>query len=275
VTDNEKDQIELLSILLYIIEANKGIPAKGDLRVIDAEGLSLKFFGHALSALYVYRGINISELKIPIINVPDPSSVDVLVRAAFESFLVFYYIFIDSENINEIDLKYYAWELAGLYERQKFPAILEENIKKLEQERKLIEKIRKKIKNNLIFQSYTEKQKNNLFTQLERSKWRTKGWAEIALSAGLSKLNSKFIYSFFCEHAHSGNLSITQVSQSSDFKVRRELMKPSMGHLNICVANMIKYYCLYFPKSQKYYSTNFKEPNTVSFWLEIGTCEIE
>ena len=146
----------------------------------------------------------------------------------------------------------------------------EESIKKLAEEKKIIEKLEEKIKNNSNFKSLTERQKKYYFPKLEKSRWRSKGWAEIALSAGLSEQNSQSIYSFLCEHAHSGNISATQVSQSTDFQVRRDLMEAAFGHLIICLANMIRYYCQYFPKSKEYYDKNFKEPNVVSFWIDIG-----
>lgn len=275
MSDKEKDLIELLNIFMGVVEANKDVPAENDLRVIDAEGLALKFFSHSLSIFYIYRGVNIPDLALPIRSFPDPPSVNVLVRAAFETFLVFYYIFIDSVDTDEIDLKYQSWELSGLYQRQKFPATLDENIKKLEKEKKLIEELEQKIKNNSHIQSFPDKQKNNYFSNLKRSNWRSKGWTAIAQSAGFSELNSKIMYSLLCEHAHSGNISVTQVSQSKDFAIRRELMESAFGHLVICVANMIKYYCQYFPKSLAYYQEDFNEPNVVSFWIDIGAENLE
>lgn len=266
----EVELIELLNILAKVIDANKDEESKEGLRALDTEGLALKFFGHAVSTLYLHRGLNVPGLVIPIANVPDPLSVDVLVRAALETFLVFYYIFIESSDKNEIDLRYRAWELAGLYKRQTFPAYLEENIEKLQKEQIWIEQLKEKIKTNPIFMSYEEKKKNNFFKQLEKGYWRYKGWAKIALSAGFSKLNSEIIYSFLCEHVHSGNISATQVWQSYDFEIRRNLMKSSIDYLNICTANMIKYYCQYFPKSGEYYTENHQEPNIVTLWMEIG-----
>jgi len=269
-SNKEDDLTELLNIYMNVIEANKGIPAKNDLRVIDAEGLAIKLYSHTISILYLYRGINIPDLIIPIKNYPDPPSVDVLVRAAFETFLVFYYVFIDSSEESEIDFKYQSWELSGLYQRQKFPATLEDSIKKLAAEKKLIIELEEKIKQNTIYNSLLEKQKKSYFSNLKKNRWRSIGWAEIALSAGFSEQNSKIIYGFLCEHAHSGNISATQVSQSADFQVRRDLMEAAFGHLIICIANMIYYYCQYFPKSKEYYDNNFKEPNVVSFWIDIG-----
>lgn len=261
---------KLLDILFRIMLTNKGVKPGEGLRGLDAGSLVSKFFGHAISALYLHKGINIPDLSIPMTNVLDPSSLDVLVRAALESFLVFYYIFIESSDKNESDLKYQAWELAGFYKRQEFPAKLEENIKKLNREREAIKELEEKIKSNLIYKSYSEKKKKNFFKQLKKGFWRSKGWAEIAESAGFSKINAEVVYSFLCEHAHSGNISATQIWQSNSHSIRRNLMRPKIGHLNICTANMIKCCCSYFPRAREYYVNNYEEPNIVTLWLGIG-----
>ncbi len=275
MNNKEQDLIKLLNIFMGVVEANKGTPAQNDSRMIDAEGLAKKFFSHTISILYIYRGVNISDLPLPIISFPDPPSVNVLVRAAFETFLVFYYIFIDSIDTDEINLRYQSWELSGLYQRQGFPATQDENIEKLEEEKILIEKLEQKIKANSHFHSFSRKRREKYFDNIKKTNWRLKGWSEIARSAGLSELNSRIMYSYLCEHSHSGNISATQVSQSQEFAIRRELMEAALGHLVICLANMIKYYCQYFPKSLKFYQENFNEPNVVSFWIDIGVGNIE
>ena len=58
----ESDYQELLSLLIDVVEANKGVVAGDDDRVLDAEGLALKFVFHAASALYLYRSTSLPEL---------------------------------------------------------------------------------------------------------------------------------------------------------------------------------------------------------------------
>lgn len=268
--EKEKDLLELLNIFLQVVEANKGTAAGDDDRILDAEGLALKFYGHALSALYLWRGVNILDSAIPIQNFPDPSSLDVLVRAAFEAYLVFYYVFLNPDSEEELDFRFYSWEIAGLSGRQNYLATTEENIKKLQDESDHIKKLMKKLEANPFYDEKSEKEKAAYNKMLQRGNWRSKGWAEIARDAGFSELNSKIIYSFLCEHAHSGNISVTQVRQSPDFSIRRSLMGASIGHLIICTANMIKHYCDYFDKSREYYQEKYPEPNIVDMWIDIG-----
>ncbi len=273
VAEKEKDLTELLNIFLNIVEVNRGTPTGDDDRILDAEGLALKFYSHALSALYILRGVNLPDLVIPIRNFPDPSSLDVLVRAAFETYLVFFHVFIDPVDGDESDFKFYSWEIAGLYGRQNYRASTKENIKKLKDEFTYIKQLEKKLEKNPIVHRKTIKQREKYKKQLERGNWRSKGWAEIAQDAGFSELNAKQIYRFLCEHAHSGNISVTQVRQATDFQFRKELMQASLGHLLICLANMIKDYCDYFERSRKYYLEHYPSPNIVEMWIDIGANE--
>ena len=213
---------------------------------------------------------------MPISNFPDPFSFNVLIRSAFETFLVFYYIYIDTyDDQDKFEFRYISWELSGLFQRQKFPAELEESIKKLRKERKLIDQLLARLEKNLLFNSKTDREKKQYIKNLKYGRWRSKGWIEIAKSAGLSDLNSKYIYQFLSEHAHSGNISATQVSQSFDPKIRRKMMEGPLGQMLIVTSNFIKSYTIYFPKSGEYYIKNYPEPNVVTFWVEIGSGNIE
>ncbi|MDA8155306.1 MAG: hypothetical protein M0Z52_02480 [Actinomycetota bacterium] len=94
--EEEKNFISLLETLIKIAEANKGVMAGADDRLLDAEGLCKKFIGHAASALYLFRSTTLQDLKVTPrgISFFDTASINVLGRAALEAFLVFHYVFI-------------------------------------------------------------------------------------------------------------------------------------------------------------------------------------
>ena len=263
----EKDYLGLLEILINVIEANKGVAAIGDDRILDAEGLALKVFSHSLSAYYIYQGINISGLSIPIANFYNPTSLNVLGRAAFETYLIFNYVFVTPKSNDEKDFKFYSWEISGLLERQKFPFQSPRGKEKLEEERKYINELKTKLQKNSVFQSLTPKQQKNI---LKYGYWRLPSWREIALSAGLSELHAQAYYSYLCGYAHSGNLSITQLRQASN-EQRRELMESTIGLILIALANTIKEYLEVFPKSKEFYLKNIPKDNLVDLWIEVGS----
>ncbi len=261
---------QLADILLNVFEANKGEPMSKDGTNLDAEGLTIKYFNHLLSAIYLAKGINIDDISVPIKNYFDHTSVDVLVRSAFETCLVFHHVFIDPSDSDEAEFRFLSWWLAGLYNRHKYPAITSENIAKQNKEKLIIDRLRTRIKVNAYFTSLVQKKQDKFLRSIEVGRWKRLGWTEIALTAGFSETNSRVIYSLLSDRAHSGNNCIKQVWQAKNPVISRKLMRASLGHLGICTAMMIKHYCQYAPPSKKYYSENYKEPNIVTLWIEVG-----
>jgi len=58
----DSEYLNLLRVFTRIVEANKGLPAGQDERILDAEGLALKFFGHSSTAFYIYQGTVLPDL---------------------------------------------------------------------------------------------------------------------------------------------------------------------------------------------------------------------
>jgi len=116
----EREYLIVLDLLYRIVEANAGSQLE-DQRLLEAESLARKFFFHCASSLYLARGTVIGDLPSMKVNFVDAASVNVLARAAVESYLTFHYIFGSSISEQERDLRLYSWRLCGLKERQAFP----------------------------------------------------------------------------------------------------------------------------------------------------------
>jgi len=268
--------MQLGAIFVEVVESSKGSSFIIDDRYVYAEGLAFKYFGHLISSIYLSRGINLPDFHIPFKGFDDPFTLDVIVRSAYESCLTFYYVFLNPSRDDAKKFRYDSWNLAGLYQRQKYPAILPENVEKLKVEKLAIDKIQKNLVQLESFISLTPKQQKNHLSRLEKGLWKDKGWNEIALEAGFGPASSKQIYSLLSDRAHSGNLSVMQAWQAKSPQDKKDLIGASMGHLKICTAFMIMQYCKYLPKAKQYYIRNFLEPNVVTLWLGIGqNSEIE
>jgi len=92
---SEDQYVRLLSVLLQVGEANRGLPAGEDDRILDAEGLAQKVIFHASSVLYLSRSTTLREIGASFF---DPASMNVLGRAALEAFLVFHYVFVNPKS---------------------------------------------------------------------------------------------------------------------------------------------------------------------------------
>jgi len=263
----EDDYIHLLNIFVNILEANKDIPA--DDKILDAEGLARKCFFHAASLIYLLRSTNVPELSISFF---DPASIAVVARAAFESFLVFHYVFVEPTTEEQERFRYLLWKLADLMERQRYNALSPLGKAKQEQEKILIEEIKDQIRQN---QNYGQLQPKQQKAALEDRKWRFKSWTDIGLSAGLSEDYAKSCYRFVCSYAHAGSMSVLQLRQAETAEQQKALCGATMALTMISMAYFVKSYCLLFQKSKEFLKNNEEFSHHIKLWVEIGSIELK
>lgn len=261
----QNDYRTLLKIFVRGVEASKITGAGTDDRILDAEGLALKFFGHASAAFYLYQGTALPLLGA---NFIDPSSINVIGRAALETFLVFHHVFVaPASEEEERDFRYMSWLLAGFLGRQTFPLQSPKGKEMLSKEAQLIAPLQCKLRENQHFKSLKPGQQKDL---LEKGKWRLPSWKKMALSAGLSRTHAEAFYSYLCEYAHAGNLSVLQIRNAHTLQSQRSLCSATIGVLIISTANMIKSYCKVFPKSESSLQEDPDGAALVDMWIDIG-----
>lgn len=265
----DEEYLSLQKILLEIIVANKGVPAIGDDRVIDAEGLAVKLFEHTASIGYLYKDTLMPEINLRIF---DLATLNVIARAIIENFLVFYYVFIEPQNKEEEDFRYMTYHLSGLIERQNYPIESPQGKIILSNEKKVIDSIISKLEKNKYFLEMKKEDKNKL---LNWGEWRFKGWSNIALSAGLNESNSKAFYKLLCGYSHSGSLSLQQIHQTVSKQDKIKLFNGTLSLLKIAIANMIISYCHYFPKALAFYMENIESKLLVKLWIDVGKTEMK
>jgi hypothetical protein len=259
----ESEYQRLLETLIEVMEANKGVAAGDDDRILDGEGLALKFFLHAASALYLYRGTSLPEFGA---NFIDPGSINVLCRAAIETFLTFHYVFVVPQSDADRNYRYMAWILGGYLERQKLPVWSHEGRAVLEREKGLIGPLTQKLKDNAAFRQLQAKEQKKLLN----GKWRLQSWSDIGRSIGLNDVYAEAFYSYLCGYSHSGNLSVIQMRQANTAELQRSLCVSSMNVLLIAMANMVKGYCAVFPKAMECLAQDSEGARLVDVWIGVG-----
>jgi len=120
----KQDYVKLLDLLARLL--NRSSPSfTTDLedreRLSIALGLTDKFVNHAVTVLFLSHGTNL-DLPSFKFRFVDSASIDVLARASLEAFLVFHYVFYTHATKKEKDYRYWAYKVAGIVERQNFPA---------------------------------------------------------------------------------------------------------------------------------------------------------
>lgn len=265
--EREEELLKVLDSFIKIGEAGKKTPAGKDNRLLDAEGLGFKIFFHASAILYLYRSTNIPDSHMANISFFDTASINVLGRAAIESYLVFQYVFVNNKDNEHEDYHYLSWVLGGLIERQNLPIFSPQGKKKLEAERKIISSIEPRLKANKYFYELTDKQKTNLLT---KGNWRLKSWSEIGLESGLSDSHAKAFYGYLCGYAHAGNLSILQLREAKTAKAQKDLCAATIDYLLIALSKFIISYTRVFPKAKSIYNSLI-DKNIIEVWDSVGS----
>ncbi len=227
-----------------------------------------KFVFHAASALYLYRSTSLPELGASFF---DPGSVNVVCRAALETFLVFHYVFVEPKSDQDRDCRYMAWVLAGYRERLGFPVWSAKGRAVLEREACLIGPLTDRLKANATFGGFPPRHQKKLL----KGEWRLRSWTEISRSAGLHDINAKAFYSYLCGYAHAGNLSVLQMRQADTAESQRTLCASSMTLVLIAMANMVKSYCAVFPNAMVRLDQEPDRAALVEVWMGVGSAALK
>ena len=278
--DSRQELLILIDVLAQVISEVKvssiDDPTEWE-RKTDAHNLANRFLQYATTVLHLSNDEN--TVKLPSfgdIRVLDPASIDVLVRAAMEAFLVFHHVFYSPASKDEKEFRYWIYKAVGLAERQDLPEGTFEHEKQKVEEKKKIDGIISNLKSNTTFKKLTANQKDGIAVGRQRDLWRWNpeakqilSWPEIATDAGLSEMLAHHMYGHLSGHAHSGSISVLQAQQAV---VRREvgkLINPSLATMKILAANMISEYTVFFKEAHdKLGLTGAIE--FVEMWVQIG-----
>lgn len=247
---------------------------------LNALGLHLKAFYHFSAMYYLAQRTKTDYLKV---EFEDPSSLPVLLRAAWESFLVLSYVFADPPSESEGLLRHSAWQLSGLLSRQKINPISRRGQIVKEEDFVHIRELQTKIKSHPNFSMFTDGERNNI---LNKGQWRLPvkrkngnrikpSWNEIAVNAGMSKKVAEETYNYLSGYAHSSYLSMFQITQADKSEDRLMLMDGALSTAKIVMAMITRKYIKVFPSGRIVLDTNSDYNDAVEIWCRIGSGEID
>jgi hypothetical protein len=140
----DADYLMLLDLFIKLVNSRSGVKTTPEnVWENDAQTLAVKLFYH-LTAMH--RLIN--EVKFDhekgAISFIDHASVKVITRAAFEAYLVFFYLFSAGDKALSA-FRHKTWVLGGLADRQKTFPLTDVAKQKLENEKAKMEKLKSEI----------------------------------------------------------------------------------------------------------------------------------
>lgn len=247
---DEGSFVKVLNLYYNVVQSLKGY-APADSRLVRSHGLAAKLFQHAASAFWLSKGTRVPEMPDVGIDFGDHSSIALISRAALETYLVFYYVFLDPKTEDLFEFRFNAWMLAGLAKRERYPFQLAEHQAQMTAEKPLYESYRKAIRQTTRFKNL-KKRKKGLKTQqmvIRGKKWRFHTWVEIATRAGFGPEYSRSLYDYLSDHAHSGSLAVLQVSEAQSPEVQLAYINSSLRMIMVVLCKMIGSFTERFPKA--------------------------
>jgi hypothetical protein len=246
--DGNKSIDELIDSLINIGESLKGDSAGKDDRNLDAEGLLLKFICHCISINYLKSGIpSPVDKRIAIL---DPASINVLVRAALETYLTFQYVFLLPADQVERDLRFQVWRRSGVLERLISDPTTEEYKKLLPRIKEEAERLKSKIETNANFiklppklgRKIIEKGTWKLPVKLPNGHWEQPSWIDIMILSGIERESALRIYGYLSCYAHSNHLSVSQIYEAREHAQRQIIIELPIDIIKVIIIMMINSY---------------------------------
>lgn len=259
---NYKKIFEIARKVIISIEDDRS-----DESIKPAHGLASKLFFHTGTLYALSKGVNY-EIPTGRSGVyTDNMSIRVLARAALETYLAFYYIFVDTIGNNDLrQLRFYAWERNGYQNREHANLSTNDSIEfhQKQQDQKIYNaELLRKIQANPEFKKLDNKYQKAI---VKNYNW-TPGWEKI-IELAIGTPNSFLItyYRWLADSAHPSSLSVLQIHIPEGKK--DEAQRNTVMGMAI-LSNMIRDFLRVFPKTSDV--LNQEETDT----LNIAACIIK
>jgi hypothetical protein len=242
-------KLELLVEAIYLFN---GEATSFDERLIRGQNLVEKLLFHSISAYNLIQ----EPIRVPHqdkeLKFHDIGSIIVLTRAAWEAYLMFYYVFVDFPPPSDsFEYRYSAWHLESLAFRQEptlFPVRDTGRIKVLLEEADEIDRLRERIRRTQEFKNIpgrkAEQRKKRILEN--GSGWRP-GWQEMAIRAGFGPRYAKRVYSYLSHYAHSSSISGWQMAQIGSLQEQKKLAEPRLAQLEVLISKAMMDLVKLFP----------------------------
>ena len=254
---------ELLHLFIQLVESQNGREIQpGNEWLNDAQVLATKLFRHIVSMRCLAMESTVEAQDMPNITHIDHASIQVITRAALETYLVFFFVYGDPDR-DLSAFRHKIWHFSGLADRQKYSTRLENSYEILEEEKQEMEKIVVKIKASPYFATYTENQRR----QVLKGKWRTgHSWTNLGINAGFHAGYFTNIYNYLCGYSHSSYASALQVGQAVSIDEQQMLARPILDIGVVLMSHFAFSYPTVFPDARFVLATNAVAQGIAEKW---------
>ncbi len=243
----DREYLILLDLLARLVESTRGTELTAEtLWLGDTQQLAAKFLLHCGSIFYLAHGTIVPNILGKQRSYLDKHSIIVLVRAIHELHLAFNFIYVAPASDEDKAFRHKVSELGAFLDRQKFTVSQEENLKKQQSEKALVDRLTKEIQSNGVFKSLSPNQRKKAI----KGEWRLGyQWVDLAGFANLETQQFRSTYRYLCSYAHTGHLSIFQMQQTADISETVSLVELWMDSTMGTISHFIYDYVKVYPKA--------------------------
>jgi hypothetical protein len=222
---SEEEYLALLELTYEVAQSIQG-KVSIDGRKPDSQYLALKLYAHAATAYWLYQG---TKAPVPAStggsSFIDFSSIAVITRAAIETYLSFFEVFVATLTDDEFEFNYCLWHLSGNIFFEKLGSVdssLEENYKAKEEE---IAELRDRLKKTARFAGLKSGEQKDVLDGK-----RKRDWAAVAKSAGFGfEFLRKRVYPYSSGFVHAdgyaaGQMMSAQTNEDQKFHAEMNLV---------------------------------------------------
>ena len=254
---------------LDVCDSMRGVKSYTTFNFSEIEGI-LKKVTYDTSSLILLaegdgRNTQKGEVNLPLI--PYPSIIS-LSRCIFESYLVFNYIFIRTQDdMDEFHYRFTLWQLDGFKSRQNFTIFKDESKAKMVKEQSVIAELYEDLYSNSKYKKLSKDEKK----QFEKKyfKWHP-DWTTVASMAGINKKHWRNTYGFMSQYAHSGYNSAFQIRQINSNEEAKSQCLSSIQMVLMIIAKFISEYSTFHQNVANALKSNKNLFERVNFWTDIG-----
>lgn len=199
----------------------------------------------------------------------DHGSIAVLGRSAYETYVLFNFIFLEQDRDLRI-FRHQVWRLSGLQSRAKLnrPKTLPlAVIAQIEREEQELTRLQGVVTSSPYFAELDSQTQRNV----RRGDGVRLGAAliDLAVEAGLPRLYSSDMYTHFCNYSHAGAISVFQIQEALNNGTSPILARANIGFCCILLAQIIKAYAEFFDEIDAAVSSDSELRDLLAMWSGI------
>lgn len=216
---------DLLDLLIYLHEILAEEKVKVHESIILSEELIIKFYFHGLTINKISEGFNFQSKyfgkgAVAKNKFVDIASILTIGRSQLETLLMYQHLYINSEDENELWLRYYAWIYTALLQRSSTPTDTAEAKQIKEADIKAMDVLRKKMESLFPSTNLSEKQQKSLLEKGNGKLFKT--WDTIFKDSGFSNAIFSKLYYILSVYAHTEGLSAIQMKSAKYNNTKQE-----------------------------------------------------